>query len=547
MPPPNENNDLLCEIEEMYSALLQRFLAPIHDGLAALRYLASILEGTNTRGVSCRDRGPDMHIACQVVNSIFTNKATVSRFVAHCTIKELARTGTPFENSSANPSQPSNSCPALLLAALSFSQFSSAPSDITQSKRSLITSPVGKKHVYLQRSIVGSAFLSMANDHIVRWKDSTMRKAGLADPGEEDDLKMSTELRSYPLRNATVVPLNKPAWVRLPTQALREAFALAMPTDEDNLFVPPSKRKRLSTDSDMESIPAPSLSSPTFRNSGLAPADTAPVLIATSALRALTKFFNNARKTVKLELLKSSFFLLHQDFGAALLENPASRNHGSFMTGSNELPIRPPDSIPTTTRAYGNSAEAHKVYEENDKIFNAFTLGCEELMVQLTYTVSVTDTDAVSSSPSTSKQRKAVIKFSFLTTAMILLSSLTQCNQRHILCYSTQSILAAYKIALCLKSLFCTMLNAEDYAEDGFPCVGHHGCLDIRDYIPGGELLSSLIRKKRNVSAHEYETIKFDESDLHSPASEDPNPSCNATEDLQPLYEDEQLVISLVK
>ena len=179
MPPPNENNDLLCEIEERYSALLQRFLAPIHDELAALRYLASILDGTNTRGVSCPDRGLDMHIACQVVNSIFTNKAAVSRFVAHCTMKELARTGTPFETSSANPSQPSDSCPALLLAALSFSQFSSARLDTTQSKRSLITSPVGKKHVYLQRSIVGSAFLSMANDHIVRWKDSTMRNAGL--------------------------------------------------------------------------------------------------------------------------------------------------------------------------------------------------------------------------------------------------------------------------------------------------------------------------------------------------------------------------------
>ena len=168
MAPPN-NAELLREIEARFSALLQQFLAPIQDELAALRYLSSLLAGTNTvPAANAEDPCRNVHIACQLVNSIFSNKGTVSRFVAHCTVKELARTGAPFETSNSSSSHPSDSCPTLILAALSFSQFSSTTADSAKSKRSLISSPVGKKHVYLKRSIVGSAFFSMANDQIVR-------------------------------------------------------------------------------------------------------------------------------------------------------------------------------------------------------------------------------------------------------------------------------------------------------------------------------------------------------------------------------------------
>jgi len=546
MAPPN-NENILRDVEARFSALLQQFLAPIQEELAALRYLSSLLAGTNTvPAASAEDPYRSVHIACQLVNSIFSNKATVSRFVAHCTVKELARTGAPFQTSCPSSSHPSSSCPTLLLAALSFSQFSSTPADSAKSKRSLISSPVGKKHVYLKRSIVGSAFFSMANDQVVRWKDSTSRKAGNVDPGEEDDLNMSTAIRSYPLRNATVVPQDKPAWVRLPPHALREAFALAMPTDEDNIVVPPSKRKRLSTGTDVDSIRAPPASSSTSRNSAIPAADTGPVMLATSALRALTKFFNNSRKNMKQELLKSCFFLLHQDFDAVLLDNSADSNQASFMTFNNDFPLRSDDSIPTTARAYGNSAEANKVYEENDRIFNTFTLDCQELIVQVTYTVSVTDSEADSSPSRSSQQRKALTKFSFLTTAMVLLTSFCQCPQRHLLCHNTEAILASYKIAICLKSLFSSMIDSDEYGRDGFPLVGSHGCLDLRDYIPGGELLSSFIRKKKNISAHEYDAIKFDTTDLCSIATEDLDPPCNVTEDHQALQEDEELGISLV-
>ena len=133
---------------------------------------------------------------------------------------------------------------------------------------------------------------------------------------------------------------------------------------------------------------------------------------------------------------------------------------------------------------------------------------------------------------------------------MILLCSFCQCTQLEMLCHEPHAIQACYRIAVCLQGLFnkaLEQLPTASFGKDGFPLRVTWGHLELRDYLMGGDCLSGIIRKKRNLTAQEYESVRFVSSSTHIERSEE-NPAnrlvCNP--DCVPLEEDDELGISLI-
>ena len=545
-----------AKFEERFASLEQYMrdsLSSIQLELACIRYMASAAAGTNTvPSVVLDERSRKAGQIATLVSSLFNNRQVTSRFVAFRTVAELVKTFVDANllnncNSRSATSPQVDSCTTLLLAALSFSQTSSSNSEVRQSKRSLIGTAVGKRHVFLKRSIIGTAFISMANDRIVRWKDSTSRNAGVLDPGEEEDLNSNTLSRDYALRNATVVPIEKPSWLHISQRALFHAMDISMPTEAERNVeqstqwqVTLSKRRRLSGSKEARRTGTSSSSSSAVSN--LSPSDLQSIPIITSALRQLTQFFNTSRKQMKMELVKQAFFLIHRDMKATVDVSPAHAVSTTEMC--------PPDSIPTTSRAYGTGEEALEVYSKNDSIFSNFILSRPELHIQVTYIVQVSGDIDGENIASTRVEKLAVCSFSFLTLAMILLCSFCQCTQLEMLCHEPHAIQACYKIAICLQGLFNEALKQQPtshFGKDGFPLRVTWGHLELRDYLMGGDCLTGIIRKKRNLTAQEYESVRFVSGFRHTERSED-NPANRpvSNHDCVPLEEDDELGISLI-
>ena len=251
-----------AKFEEQFATLEQYMsdsLSSIEMELGCIRYMTLVAAGTNTvPSIVLDERSRKSGQITTLVSSLFNNRHVTSRFVAFRTVAELAKTSVDPSllrnlNASSEETPQVKSCTTLLLAALSFSQTSSSNAEVRQSKKSLIGTAVGKRHVFLKRSIVGTAFLSMANDRIVLWKDSATRNAGILDPGEEEDLNSNTISRDYVLRNATVVPIDKLSWQHISQRALLHAMDISMPTEAErnieqstSLQVGSPKRRRLS-------------------------------------------------------------------------------------------------------------------------------------------------------------------------------------------------------------------------------------------------------------------------------------------------------------
>ena len=483
-----------AQFEERFAYLeqyLRDSLSSVQMELACIRYMASAAAGTNVvPPVVLEERSRKSAQVTTLVSSLFNNRLVTSRFVAFRTIAEFIKTSVTPNSFCATsvPCSNEDSCTTLLLASLSFSQTSSSNSEVRQSKKSLIGTAVGKKHVFLKRAIVGTAFISMANDRIVRWKDSATRNSGTLDPGEEDDLNSNTISRDYALRNATIVPINKPAWLQISQRALFHAMDISMPTETDRpapqsttLPINYSKRRRLSG-SKGEQRRTGSSSSSSSCVSNLSPSDLQSIPIVTSALRQLTQFFNTSRKQMKMELVKHAFFLIHRDMQAKVSLSPDN--------DISALDMCPSEKIPITSKAYGTGDESQAVYSKNDDIFSDFILSRPELHIQVTYKVQVSGAVDGSCNAGTKApvERLAVCSFSFLTLAMILLCSFCQCTQLEMLCHEPHSIQACYRIAICLHGLFTTALTMAptgNFGNDGFPLRVTWGHIDLRDYLMG--------------------------------------------------------------
>ena len=548
-----------AKFEEQFASLEQYMrdsLSSIEMELACIRYMTSAAAGTNTvPSVVLEERSRRSGQITTLVSSLFNNRHVTSRFVAFRTVAELTKTSVDpslFRNLNARSDETAQvkSCTTLLLAALSFSQTSTSNAEVRQSKKSLIGTAVGKRHIFLKRSIVGTAFISMANDRIVRWKDSATRNAGILDPGEEEDLNSNTISRDYALRNATIVPIDKPSWLHISQRALLHAMDISMPTEAErnieqttSLQVGSSKRRRLSG-SKGEARRASTSSSSSSAMPNLSPSDIQSIPIITSALRQLTQFFNSSRKQMKMELVKQAFFLIHRDMKATIAVPLDSDVSTSDMC--------PPDSIPTTSKAYGTGEDALKVYSKNDSIFSNFILSRPELHVQVTYKVQVSG--GIGNGNITTAQnpveKLAVCSFSFLTLAMILLCSFCQCTQLEMLCHEPHAIQACYQIAICLQGLFNAALSkipTPQFGKDGFPLRVAWGHLELRDYLMGGDCLFGIIRKKRNLTAEEYESVRFDSSIVQTePSFENSADRRVSNPDCVPLQEDDELGISLI-
>lgn len=398
---------------------------------------------------------------------IFETPAVQSRFLTHIFFAEIGSSVLPphFFTSTEN-------CPSLVISALLFSREGNV--SVTDAK----SSPSGKRHYYLKKAVVGTAFLNMGKDRIIRWNDSAKRHAWRDD---EDKVLRSMSARSkhtFVLRNSFISALDKPRWISVSSKNLQKACTMGETTATERRL----KRQR-SEEEPREDVDH--VDGEEFRQ-----VDEFQVSVVRTYINGTTSFLNKSRRYVKTESLKAGMFILHQKLDARV-EGGISSFDSQEVIAHDDLQAM----IPETKKAFGTSDEAFSTYADNDLRFAELVRMRPEMRMYVSYKVTVDG-----------REHRAFEDISILRMTMTIVTALLQCSEQELLVLFPSCLRSIYKVAVCIRQLFMRALNGEHTYESNFPKVAA-GFLQLQSLLPRDEMVKTYITKRTNLTAAQFESF----------------------------------------
>ena len=418
-----------------------------------------------------------------IILRLILTDITISRFVMNVLIPELSESETGLQFIHLK-----ETCPSLVIGGILFSREGNKTLKTVRNDR------IGKKHFFLKRAIIGTGFMSIQQDAVVRWSDSVKRSPRTSD-AEDRELQIRCMLQERPpyvTRDCYFVEQPKPEWLAMSTQALKVGCFRSEVSLTERQAREKKKRRRTSgkysgrfatSDSDEDSLKDETV-------------DESQVALVRITLQTLTSFLNKSRRLAKDEGLKSGLFVLHHSLNVKLEKDVVT---GSFFYDHEVVEnSRTGEVLPECERAFGNSSDAKLVYEKNQRLFEEVIRSRVEMLISTSYAVTV------------GREEKRVREtFSCLRIAKSILCGLMQVPEIELLAVHTNSIQCIYKFSTCIREIFLDFFQggAVMYDDESqFPIL-KAGYLSLNCLVPSGECLNSYIKKRSQLSRKEYELM----------------------------------------